>query len=49
MNRWGVLILVVALALSVAITWLSHGRFIFIGVPLLFAVPLAGVFGRRRP
>lgn len=49
MSRTGVLILVIALLVSVAVTVLSHGRFILIGLPLLFGLPLAGALGRRRP
>lgn len=48
MNRTGLLILVASIAVSIAITMLSGGRFIFIGLPLLFGLPLAGLFGRRR-
>ena len=44
----GLVILLLALALSAAIALLSHGHILFIGLPLLFGVPLAGVFGRRR-
>ena len=48
MNPIGFVILLAALALSVAIAVLSHGYVLFIGLPLLFGLPLAGVFGRRR-
>jgi hypothetical protein len=47
MSRVGLIILLAAVALSLAITLLSHGRFIFIGLPLLVGLPLAGAFGRR--
>ena len=48
MNFIGLTILLVALAFSIAIAVLSHGHILFIGLPLLFGAPLAGVFGRRR-
>ncbi len=41
-------ILLAAVALSVALAVLSHGHVLFIGLPLLFGVPLAGMFRRRR-
>ena len=47
MNRVGLVILFAAIALSVAIAVLSRGHILFIGLPLLFGIPLAGVFGRR--
>lgn len=48
MNRTGLIILVVAIVVSVAVTALSGGRFILIGLPLLFGLPFTGLFGRRR-
>ena len=48
MSMLGLVILLVALALSVGVGVLSHGHVLFIGLPLLFGLPLAGVFGRRR-
>ncbi len=48
MSFLGLAILLVALALSVAVAVFSHGHILFIGLPLLFGVPLAGMFGRRR-
>jgi len=44
----GLLILVAAVALSVAVAVLTHGHVVFIALPLLFGLPLAGLFGRRR-
>ena len=48
MTGIGLLILLASIALSVAITVLSHGHVALIALPLLIGVPLAGVFGRRR-
>ncbi len=48
MNGIGLAILLASIALSVAITVLSHGHVVLIALPLLIGVPLAGVFGRRR-
>ena len=48
MNPIGLVILLIALALSVGIAVLSHGHILLIGLPLLFGLPLAGMFGRRR-
>ncbi len=48
MSSAGLVILLAAVALSVAITVLSHGHVVLIALPLLIGVPLAGVFGRRR-
>ena len=48
MSLIGLVILIASLALSVAIAVLSHGHVLFIGLPLLLGVPLAGVFGRGR-
>ena len=48
MNLTGVVILVAASALSVVIAVLTHGHVLLVGIPLLFGLPLAGVFGRTR-
>ena len=48
MNPLGLVILLATVVLSVAIAVLSRGHILFIGLPLLFGLPLAGVFGRRR-
>lgn len=48
MNRTGLIVLVVAIVISIAVTVFSGGRFILIGLPLLFGLPLAGMFGRGR-
>ena len=48
MNLTGLAILLAALALSVLIVVLTHGHVLFLGIPLLFGVPLAGIFGRTR-
>lgn len=47
MKPW-LIILLVSVALSVAIAVLTRGHFLFIGLPLLFGLPLAGLLGRRR-
>ncbi|HEY1928629.1 MAG TPA: hypothetical protein VGG92_14270 [Caulobacteraceae bacterium] len=48
MSRTGWLILLVALAISVAITLATHGHFVLVALPLLFGAPLAAIFRRRR-
>ena len=48
MNLTGVVILLAASALSVVIAVLTHGHVLFLGIPLLVGLPLAGVFGRTR-
>ena len=48
MSRLGVAILLFSVALSVAVAAFSHGHVLFIGLPLLFGLPLAGLLGRRR-
>jgi len=44
-----VAILIGSLALSALIAVATHGHVLFIALPLLFGLPLAGLFGRRRP
>ncbi len=48
MTAVGLIILLAALGLSLAVGVLSHGHILFIGLPLLFGAPLAALFGRRR-
>jgi hypothetical protein len=48
MSRTGWLILIIALAASVAITLTTRGHFVLIALPLLFGAPLAAIFRRRR-
>ena len=48
MSSVGLVVLLAAVALSVALTTLSHGHVMLIALPLLIGVPLAGAFGRRR-
>ncbi|HSZ52046.1 MAG TPA: hypothetical protein VK801_10785 [Caulobacteraceae bacterium] len=48
MSRTGWLILLVALAASIAITLTTRGHFVLIALPLLFGAPLAAIFRRRR-
>jgi hypothetical protein len=48
MNALGIAILLGSILLSVVIAVISHGHMIFIGLPLLFGLPLAGILGRRR-
>ena len=48
MTITGVVILIAALGLSVAIGLLTHGHVLFLGLPLLVGAPLATLFGRRR-
>ena len=48
MSRLGLLILLIAIVLSVAVSFLSHGRMMLIALPLLLGAPLAGLFGRGR-
>jgi hypothetical protein len=44
----GFAILIGSLALSALIASATHGHVLFIALPLLFGLPLAGFFGRRR-
>ena len=39
---WTLLIIVIALAVSVAVYFMSDGRFIFFVLPLLLGLPLLG-------
>jgi hypothetical protein len=48
MSRLAWLILLIALAASVAVSLVSHGHFVLIALPLLFGAPLVAVFRRRR-
>ncbi len=48
MTITGVVILLAALVLSVAVGVLSHCHVLFLGLPLLVGAPLATLFGRRR-
>ena len=48
MNPLALAILLASVALSVAITCLSHGHVVLIALPLLFGLPLAGFFRRRN-
>ncbi|HEY2051473.1 MAG TPA: hypothetical protein VGH03_19210 [Caulobacteraceae bacterium] len=48
MSRLGWLILLVALAVSIAVTFVSRGHFVLIALPLLFGAPLAALFRGRR-
>ena len=48
MNALGIAILLGSILLSVVIAVISRGHVIFIGLPLLFGLPLAGILGRRR-
>jgi hypothetical protein len=47
-SRLGWLILLLALAASLAVTVLSRGHFMFVAAPLLLGAPLAAWFRRRR-
>lgn len=44
-GRTLLLVILGSLALTVAVAWFSGGRFWFLGLPLVFGLPL---FGRRR-
>ena len=48
MSRTGWLILVAAILVSVLIAVATRGHVILFALPLLFGLPLAGIFGRRR-
>ena len=48
MSRLGLLILLAAIAVSVAVSFLSHGRVLLVALPLLFGAPLVGLFRRRE-
>jgi hypothetical protein len=45
----GLAILIGSLALSALIAVVTHEHVRLIALPLLFWLPLAGLFGRRRP
>jgi hypothetical protein len=42
------LIVVGSVALSVLIAVATHGHVLFLALPLVFGLPLAGLFRRRR-
>jgi hypothetical protein len=44
-GRTLLLVIVASLALTVLVAWLSDGRFWFLGLPLVFGLPL---LGRRK-
>lgn len=44
-GRTLLLVILASVALTVAVAWLSDGRFWFLGLPLVFGLPL---FSRRR-
>jgi hypothetical protein len=48
MSRLAWLILLIALAVSVAVSFASRGHFVLIALPLLVGAPLAAMFRRRR-
>ena len=48
MNALGLLILLAAIGVSVAVYFITHGHVLLIALPLVLGLPLAGVFGRRR-
>ncbi|MDB5479916.1 MAG: hypothetical protein JWO83_969 [Caulobacteraceae bacterium] len=45
----GFAILIGSLALSVLIAVATHGHVLFFFLPLIFGLPIAGLFSRRRP
>lgn len=45
----GIAILLGSLALSALIAVATHAHVVFFFLPLIFGLPLAGLFGRRRP
>ena len=43
------LLIILSIAVTVAVAWFSDGRFWFVGLPLVFGLPLfGGRRGRRR-
>ncbi len=42
------IIILASIALSAALALISHGHILFLGLPLVIGLPLAGLSSRRR-